>query len=87
MSSGQGGFSVWSGNWWPLAYHGAFEEAERHLREALACSRRINLVELESDILLVLARLRHHQNKVPGTPAVGGEVPGTAEARSPALSA
>ena len=34
------------------------DEAERHLHEALERCRRINLVEIEADILIDLARLR-----------------------------
>ena len=37
---------------------GQTNEAERHLHEALERCRRINLVELEADILIDLARLR-----------------------------
>jgi tetratricopeptide (TPR) repeat protein len=37
------------------------KEAEKHLNEALARDRRINLVELEPDILLELAKLRFKQ--------------------------
>jgi len=37
---------------------GQTDEAERHLHEALKRCRRINLVELEADILIDLARLR-----------------------------
>jgi tetratricopeptide (TPR) repeat protein len=40
---------------------GALDEAEPHLQEALRRCRRINLVELEPDILLSLARLRRDQ--------------------------
>jgi tetratricopeptide (TPR) repeat protein len=61
---------------------GDLAQAEPHLQEALRRCRRINLVELEPNILLALARLRRDQGKVPGTPASSGEVPGTAEARS-----
>jgi tetratricopeptide (TPR) repeat protein len=37
---------------------GQFDEAERHLHEALERCRRINLVEFEGDILIDLTRLR-----------------------------
>jgi tetratricopeptide (TPR) repeat protein len=37
---------------------GQFNQAERHLHEALERCRRINLVEMEADILIDLARLR-----------------------------
>jgi tetratricopeptide (TPR) repeat protein len=40
---------------------GDLKEAEAHLNEALARDRRINLVELEPDILLELAKLRFKQ--------------------------
>jgi hypothetical protein len=60
-------------------------KTESHLDEALRRCRRINLVELEPDILLELARLRAgvtgsglQVSKVPGTL----EVPGTSEALS-----
>jgi len=41
---------------------GNFVEAEKHLTDALTCDRKINLVELEPDILLEFARLRFKQN-------------------------
>jgi tetratricopeptide (TPR) repeat protein len=37
-------------------------EAEKHLTEALTRDRKINLVELEPDILLEFAKLRFRQN-------------------------
>jgi len=40
---------------------GELAQAEPHLEEALRRCRRINLIELEPDILLELARLRHAQ--------------------------
>jgi tetratricopeptide (TPR) repeat protein len=40
---------------------GELAQAEPHLDEALRRCRRINMVELEPDILLELARLRHAQ--------------------------
>jgi tetratricopeptide (TPR) repeat protein len=42
---------------------GDLKEAEKHLNEALVRDRRINLVELESDILLELAKLRFAQKR------------------------
>lgn len=42
---------------------GDLGEAERHLNEALLRDRRINLVELEPDILLELAKLRFKQGR------------------------
>lgn len=44
---------------------GDIPEAERHLTEALISDRKINLVELEPDILLELAKLRFKQNHKP----------------------
>jgi tetratricopeptide (TPR) repeat protein len=44
-----------------LAKEGELKEAEEHLNEALLRDRRINLVELEPDILLELAKLRFKQ--------------------------
>ena len=41
---------------------GNFIEAEKHLTEALARDRKINMVELEPDILLEFAKLRFRQN-------------------------
>jgi tetratricopeptide (TPR) repeat protein len=41
---------------------GNFLEADKHLTEALKRDRKINLVELEPDILLVFAKLRFIQN-------------------------
>ena len=41
---------------------GNFVEAEEHLTEALTRDRKINLVELEPDILLEFAKLRFKQN-------------------------
>jgi tetratricopeptide (TPR) repeat protein len=40
---------------------GDLKEAEKHLNEALVRDRRINLVEIEPDILLELAKLRFKQ--------------------------
>ncbi|MFZ5857826.1 MAG: hypothetical protein ACOYZ6_13420 [Chloroflexota bacterium] len=48
---------VWSG------FTSALAKAEEHLNEALTRDRTINLVEMESDILLDLARLRYDQKK------------------------
>ena len=44
---------------------GKLHEAEKHLNEALIRDRKINLVELEPDILLELAKLRFKQNRKP----------------------
>ena len=44
---------------------GNFTEAEKHLTEALTRDRKINLVELEPDILLEFAKLRFKQNYKP----------------------
>jgi len=41
---------------------GNFVEAEQHLTEALTRNRKINLVELEPDILLEFAKLRFQEN-------------------------
>jgi len=41
---------------------GSIVEAEKHLTEALTRDRKINLVELEPDILLEFAKLRFKQN-------------------------
>jgi tetratricopeptide (TPR) repeat protein len=42
---------------------GDLKEAEKHLNEALVRDRRINMVELEPDILLEMAKLRFAQNR------------------------
>ncbi|MCK4735561.1 MAG: hypothetical protein KAT65_24115, partial [Methanophagales archaeon] len=42
--------------------NGSLVEAEKHLTEALTRDRKINLVELEPDILLEFAKLRFKQN-------------------------
>ncbi|MGB2697673.1 MAG: hypothetical protein WBD28_07420, partial [Candidatus Zixiibacteriota bacterium] len=53
---------------------GDFTEAEKHLYEALRRDRRINLVELEPDILLELAKLRFKQgHSAIGRSASGGK--------------
>jgi len=44
-----------------LAKEGELKEAEKHLDEALLRDRKINLVEIEPDILLELAKLRFAQ--------------------------
>ena len=44
---------------------GNLPEAENHINEALIRDRKINLVELEPDILLELAKLRFNQNHKP----------------------
>jgi len=51
--------------------NGDWDEADRHLAEALARCRGINLVEMEADILLDLARLRADAALTPG-PSPGG---------------
>ena len=45
---------------------GNFVEAEKHLTEALTRDRKINLVELEPDILLEFAKLRFKENHKKG---------------------
>jgi tetratricopeptide (TPR) repeat protein len=45
-----------------LLLKGNFVEAEQHLTEALTRDRKINLVELEPDILLEFAKLRFREN-------------------------
>jgi tetratricopeptide (TPR) repeat protein len=52
-------------SWLPGAAYlmkGILKEAEQHLNEALTRDRKINLVELEPDILLEFAKLRFKQN-------------------------
>jgi tetratricopeptide (TPR) repeat protein len=57
-----------------LRARGELAQAEPHLDEALRRCRRINLVELEPDILLELARLRHDQAAPPSpSPSPLGE--------------
>ncbi|TEU19472.1 MAG: DUF4062 domain-containing protein [Anaerolineales bacterium] len=68
---------------------GELAQAEPHLEEALRRCRRINLIELEPNILLELARLRHAQAALPSPAAQrAGEGPGVgAEALSLAQEA
>lgn len=44
---------------------GEHNEAEKHLNEALLKDRKINLIDLEPDILLELVKLRFKQNRKP----------------------
>jgi len=52
--------------------NGDWDEADRHLAEALTRCRGINLVEMEADILLDLARLRADTALTPGPSPNGG---------------
>ena len=51
-----------------LAADGDLDGADRHLTEALARCRGINMVDLEADILLGLARVRWEQALTPTAP-------------------
>lgn len=62
-----------------LCASGQLDEAEKHLSEALSRCRTINLVEMEADILLNLARLRVKQGQQEDSVGLAGDALAIAE--------